>query len=521
MRSHFLDYGKKANGRPPIADLSPDDLLRIQALFLETNLNRKSGSFQLAWVRFCEETPRLTHLVANHMPVTTIPSSVKEACRKAKSSIAMKRGGRARLLHESAYVPGTMRLSSCGTRRIHAGEQASIDDATRNVACWIPWPYGGCKTSDKFGVKLGRWQTLLIHDDATSYVPFFSSVFRTEQSYRAVDAASAIFQAEKEVLQWDTWCIEGGVWQAKQTLAVLQGRFHSAKGRPNQKLVENYFGRLWTIISNQKGDVGRHRGEIKTASDLYIKCRQGTADPRLHFMPLHQAQDAFQASVQYLNEKEMRSKTYGIWVPGERWESDLAANPRKTRSGEDEFLLSPCIKPLKVRSHMIRTTEDGPLGVPMTWSFTSDWLHQYEGREILLHFDPLSEWPVKATVTLRDSRKPLGQVTCISAYGESRDKAIELVKSARSAVITQTRNLSRLETVTTIRHPQGTQKIHHDQTATPGVSTADTPRETLPPERGIIIPRPLRELSALPPQADRHSLSNSLERRAQLARENA
>ena len=451
---------------------------------------------------------RFGHLVRNHQPITAVPTAVKEACRKARSSIGYNRGGRARLTHESAYVPGTMRLTADLSRRLYAGERASVDDATRNVACWIPWPYGGCKCSDKFGVKLGRWQTLVVHDDASSFIPFFLSVFRVEQSYRAIDAASVIYQTEKEICQFDNWSIEGGVWQAKKTLAVLGGRFISAKGRPNQKLVENYFGRLWTEISNQKGDVGRHRGEIKATSDLYVKARQGSVDPRLHFMSLSQGQDALHASINYLNEKEVRSKTYGVWVPKERWFSDLAQSPKPTRNTADDFLILPCLKKIKVRSHQLNTIEVGPLGLPMTWSFTSDWLHQYEGRDIDLYFDPLSEWPVQATVTLRDSRKPLGIVECTNAYGESKDRAIDLVKAARNAVITQSRNLTDHSSKTLIRHPEGTTKIESH--------SKELPETT---QREIIIPHTVRDIAAIAPQASRDTLSRALELRARAARE--
>lgn len=519
MKSHFLEFGKKANGRPPVADLTKSDLDQIAQEFLETNRTRKDGSIKTAWVRFCEANPsRFGHLVRNHQPITAIPTAAKEACKKSRSSIGYNRGGRSRLTHEGAYVPGTMRLTADLSRRLYAGERASVDDATRNVACWIPWPYGGCKCSDKFGVKLGRWQTLVVHDDASSFIPYFLSVFRVEQSYRAVDAASVIYNTEKEICIFDNWSIEGGVWQAKQTLAVLGGRFISAKGRPNQKLVENYFGRLWTEISNQKGDVGRHRGEIKAVSDLYVKARQGIVDPRMHFMSLAQAQDALHASIHYLNEKEIRSKTYGVWVPKERWESDLAANPREARNTADEFLLQPCVKKIKVRSFMLQTTEDGPLGVPMTWSFTADWLHQYEGRNIDLYFNPMAEWPVQGTVTLRDSRKPLGIVECGNAYGESKDRAIELAKAARNAVITQSRNLTNHSSKTLIIHPEGTTRVESHSTPEP---TAERPQIITPPTREIQIPHTVRDIAAIAPQASRDTLSAALARRAQAARDEA
>jgi hypothetical protein len=166
MKNHFFTT-KKPTGRPPVVELSPDDLTAIRVEYLKTNRNKREGSMLLAWVRFCEANPsRFGHLVADHMPATTIPGTVVEICRKTKALVGPARGDAPRLRHESAYVPGTMRRHHQEERRLLAGERASVDDATRNVACYIPWPWGGCRCSDKYGVRLGRWQTLLVHDDA-------------------------------------------------------------------------------------------------------------------------------------------------------------------------------------------------------------------------------------------------------------------------------------------------------------------------------------------------------------------
>lgn len=520
MSTHILSYGKKAHGRPPVVELSDADLTMIQSYYLPTNLNKKEGSILLAWVRFCESREDLLHLVKDHMPTTTIPTTVVEACRAAKAAVGAHRGGAARLRHESAYVPGTMRRHHAVNRRLMAGDRASIDDATRNVACWIPWPWGGCPCSDKYGVRLGRWQTLIVHDDASSFIPLVSSVFRWHQSYRATDAATAIYQTERDVLQFDHWSIEGGVWQTRRVLDILSGRFISAKGRPNQKLVENYIGRLWNIMAGQPGDVGRHRGEIVSNSQLYIAARDGRVDPREHFMPLTQAQRSLYDAMDYLSEKRIDSRTYGKWVPKERWEADLAEAPRAARK-DDSFLILPVSETRTVSNDSVSITEDGPMGVRMKWMFTADWMAAYRGRKITVYFDPMSEWPVEAVCTLPDSRKPIGTAICINPLGESKDSAIELVKSVRQTVLTEMRILSRMhqERITrTLRHQAGVAVA--DRSAAPetdSVIIADRPAD-LVRDALEIIPQVRRGGSADIPRITRDDLADSLARRAARAR---
>jgi hypothetical protein len=512
-------YGKRTTGRPPVADLTEDHLRAIQAEYLATNKTRKSGSIELAWVRFCETTPGFGHLVADHIPLTTIPTAAVDACRRVKALVGPTRGGAPRLRHEAAYVPGTMRLHPTEKRRLYAGEQVSIDDATRNIACYIPWPWGGCRCSDKFGVRVGRWQTLIVHDDASSYIPSVTSVFRWASSYRGTDAALAIYHAERDVCQFDHWVIEGGVWQSRRVLDILGGRFYSAKGRPNQKLVENFIGRLWDIMAGQPGDVGRHRGEMKAASELYCKCRDGRIDPRLHFLPLDTAQEALYRSIQYLNERQLRSQQYGSWVPQARWEADMAARLRPQRTGADAFLCLPVAETRKVHRGGLNITETGPYGVPMKWTFQSEWLWQYEGREVTAYFDPSAEWPVEATITLPGSRKPLGLARCENPLDLSRDRAIEMAKAIRQTMMTETRILSTLRTERIVRHPGGNLHQVADPAAAPAAvpvtrETAPDFRQPLPDRAAAALPRPSRDPLAAVPRVSREDLAGSLARRA-------
>src|ERR1035437_6592046 len=105
------------------------------------------------------------------------------------------------------------------------------------------------------------------------------------------------------------------------------------------------------------------------------------------------------------------------------------------------WLLSPVRSVRTVRRGMLKVAEDGPLGVRMEWSFANEWLWQHEGRKLCLYFDPMDAWPVRPTVTLEGSRKPLGEVECINTFGESRDRAAEVVKAIRNTMMSETRVL--------------------------------------------------------------------------------
>ena len=473
MKTHFITPASKPHGRPAVADLTPDDLTELRSRYVATNATRKSGSMHQAWVDFCEAHPvRFGHLVADHVAITIIPTAAKDAMLKCKAIVGAGRGGAPRLRHESAHVPGTMRKHHAVQRRLWSGDRASVDDATRNIPCTIPWPWGGCECSEKYGVRLGRWQTLITHDDASSFIPLVKSVFRYHQSYRATDAAQVIYETERDVLMFDHWSIEGGVWQTGRVLDILNGRFISAKGRPNQKLVENYIGRLWKRMDGQIGDVGRYRGELKFNSELYVKCRAGREDPRKHFMPFSQAQEALYAAIQYLSEKRIKSPHYGTWVPLSRWEADLQESPREPRPDSHNFLVLPCKETRKVVNDSVAITEDGPLGVRMKWYFTADWMHEYRGRRLDVYFDPMADWPVKAICTEAGSRKPIGTAICINPIGDSKDAATDLVKAVRQTVMAETRILSKMHqerTHRSLRHPSGVVT-----TSAPIVSTVDT-----------------------------------------------
>ncbi len=211
-------------GRPRETTLTPEQAKRYMQLVHLANVNRDAGSASMAWRVLCEEHPSIDwdwkELASKHQ----LPAVARELARKANALVALHRQGERGLTSKGAYSPGGLRNDAMhATRRAIAGERASWDDATVNFGVVIPWTYGGCKLSEKYGVKLGRFQLLLVHDEATSYVPAWSHVIRESQAYRGTDVAEAVMRVSRDVCLWENLVLEGGVWQGRRMQRVMEG----------------------------------------------------------------------------------------------------------------------------------------------------------------------------------------------------------------------------------------------------------------------------------------------------------
>ena len=118
-----------------------------------------------------------------------------------------------------------------------------------------------------------------------SYIPAFNFIVRPQQQYTAADVSGFLLRVARDVCRPERFVLEGGNWQANRTLAALRAlgvQLTSVKGRPNQKLVENFFNRLWTRLSLELpySQVGRYRDDDKLGQELYCKCQAGRCDPR-------------------------------------------------------------------------------------------------------------------------------------------------------------------------------------------------------------------------------------------------
>ena len=438
---------KTANcGTKRLFEFTPEGERRFQEIYLRSNSTSERGSMTSAAHLFAMENDEMEAALARRRSKHSLPTAVIEAAQKVRHLVSIHRQAD-RGLRNATFQPGRMRLTRDNTRRLWAGEQQSWDDGTINFGVAVYWPWGGCPASDKYEWKLGRFQLLLCHDDATSFIPSWTYVIRERQSYGGADVAGAILRTARDIGLPERLVLEGGAWQSKRAMDVLDTlgiRWINAKGNPQRKLVENYFNRLWDKLSQQPGQVGRYRGEMREESLIYAACQAGRKNPKDHFPTLDAALAAIEGAVALLNGTRTQSSEYGSWIPEERYMNDLAAHPRPKLSGDWLHLAAPVSEERTVSRGMVRVTASGPFGLPTKWHFAHPELRIFDKQKVRIYFDPLGEAPVKATVVLMENYAGVkaGSILC---EAESIDPILDGTPDNAAAITKALRSITRRE----------------------------------------------------------------------------
>jgi hypothetical protein len=398
----------KSSGRPPLANPTPEDVRALQAEYLRSNRTRESGSATLA-ARFLAQSGALSKettaaILKPRASKHSIPQTIRDAMRVPPQLVGVHRAPDNERLN-GFYCPGSMRLAADEngeSRRLLGGERQSWDDGSINMMVCVPWPWGGDKCADKFGVKVGRFQLLAGIDDATDFCPGFSFVMRAAQSYRAPDAMACCFRTWRDIYRPDSVMFEGGSWQAGMSTRFLEAagvKMLSAKGRPHQKLIENYWGRLWSVLSLQDGQIGRYRGEMERENAEWMRAREGRVDPRSLFPALQGVLTGIGRGIGYLNQEQVESRIYGKWVPAHRHAADLQERPRAPLDRSLAWLVAPEQHERKVRRGMVTARAMSPFGVTFPYHFAGLELIELEGCQVRVCFDPWDS-PLRATIVL-------------------------------------------------------------------------------------------------------------------------
>ena len=272
------------------------------------------------------------------------------------------------------------------------GEVIEADDATINFPVCVPWKLGGDPCSDKFGVKVGRFQWLVAVDAASRYITAWSYVMRPRSSYRGEDALMLMRAHCAQHGIPAQWRFEQGVWKSnlvKNAIAHLGSELHTVVSPHQKPFVEGTFNALWTKLAVQfpDADVGRYRGENEAACALITACQRGQKDPRQHFPMLSTALAAFGEVIGEKSQTPVNSKI-GRWIPAERWEQSTFA--KRELTPDREWLFSPYVREWTVKGTgvggKVPILED--FSVP--FDFQKDDLWQFDGAKVRAHFDPAS-----------------------------------------------------------------------------------------------------------------------------------
>jgi len=283
------------------------------------------------------------------------------------------------------------------------GEVIEADDATINFPVCVPWSLGGDPCSDKYGVKVGRFQWLVAIDAARRFVSAWAYVMRPRSSYRAEDILSLL---RCHVLQHGiplVWRLERGAWHSRLVRHAIQhmGSHLHTVWSPHQKpFIEGLFNTLWTKLSVHfpNADVGRYQGETEEANRLLTACKSGAKDPRNHFPMLADVCRAFADAIHEKNHTPVDS-AIGRWIPDEAW----ASQPKRPRLDPSaEWLFAPVVREWTVRGMLVggRVPLFEDLSVP--FDFSADWLPHFDGAKVRCHFDPAAP-DCQATLVLLSS----------------------------------------------------------------------------------------------------------------------
>jgi transposase-like protein len=437
------DGRRGRSGRRSAVEPTPEETACLRGLYIKANWREGLGSapgaarMAAADTATCLRPETRAAILKPRADKCAIPAAIRRACMAADATVreyrdpdALRLGGihAAGLLRMERDPDGSLRM-------LRPGEEQCWDDGSVNFLCCAPWPRGGDKVSERYGVRVGRFQLLAGIDCRTDFCPGWTYVLRAMGSYRAEDACAALAGAWAHSYVPERAVLEGGVWQAGRTLEFVRlagAELVSAKGRPRAKLIEGWWSRLWQALATRTGgQIGRYRGEMGREADIWQRCRTGSEDPRRYFPTLQQALEAMEWSVAFVNRDRVVSRTYGCaWVPAEAHAEGLAAAPRPPLpAGLGHYALRERVRRRVRRDGLVGAMAPSPLGFPHAYLFASEDLLAVEGAEVWVHFDPWAS-PLRAVCTLAEAFRGRPAGTVVAAAAACINAAPELLREA-------------------------------------------------------------------------------------------
>jgi hypothetical protein len=373
---------------------TPDERKALRGDILVSNRDWRSGSAPEATRRAIKRglvrrdmADRLLEREADGKPLLT--PAMRRELHVGEGAVRAFRNPRDAWL-DYVQSPGSLQLcvddESGYERPVEPGEAWTIDDGTINLICNVP-------TMDprwKHEVMPGRFQFLLVVDHRSYYIPGFCYTARPKGSYRAEDLLATLHIAMREHGAPKRLILEHGISAADSITRCceLSGIEIDRAESPHEKMVEMVFGCLWTKLSFLPGQVGRYQGEEAGVTAVLESCRRGAKDPRQHFPMLAEVLAAMREAIADWNDHWVNSKRYGHWRPSEFW-SEKAGRHLRPIAQADSWMFAPRVTdPLKVRGLMLATSVQMAPGFSQQFTFNGDWLVDWIGARVRLHFNP-------------------------------------------------------------------------------------------------------------------------------------
>jgi hypothetical protein len=408
-------FAPRRRGPRPAAPLLPGEIEAVKKILLQTNRDWKSGSLpealRAAGRRGLIRAELAQELAAREALGLPLPRPLRRQTRLSEAHVRAFRCPRQAWLDyvsSAGSLQFTVDPETGQERLLEPGEQWTIDDGTLNLICNVP----STDPRWKFGVMPGRFQFLVVVDHRSYFIPGFSFTARPRGSYRAEDLLATLQIAMLEHGRPRRLVLEHGVSAAHSISRAceLAGIEIVRASSPHQKVVELVFGCLWTKLSLLPGQVGRFRGEHEGVEALYECCRRGSEDPREHFPMLGDVLRALREAIADWNSHWVNGSRYGRWQPAEFW-ARRAPGVLRPLPAEDAWMFAPRVtEPLRVRGLSMETSVLLAPGFSQRFTFGAEWLVEWVGARVRLHFNPFTGGPARAVLAENWRGEPAGRL---------------------------------------------------------------------------------------------------------------
>ena len=378
----------------------------------------------LAWRTFARqpECPEIirAYFKKQRRSKHSIAESIRQETRLGPLAADRHRGPRAAALN-GPYTP--RRLD------ILPGDIFSSDDTTPIWGWWVPWP-----KSEKYphGVKLLQGQFLPVIDVASQHILCYALVARESSSYRAADIWRLMARVhslvglprlgwQKERGSWEAKLIDGERIEAEENepahtqrvggLRMLPSnltRFHVehlgieraaqwstlrtfTSYLPKSKSVEGIFHRLQKFEGTLFGALGRsqQRRPFEKTKKIYEACRNGMANPKLHFLSGPELMGRLNAVIE-MHEAECLEGEVFRGVPPETWEAGLREHGALLpEPGQGRWLMCADWSAVTVsQGYAIAKRVDEVTGLRVSYHYAHpDFMGRLDGRKVLVYFN--------------------------------------------------------------------------------------------------------------------------------------
>lgn len=387
--------GRRYNGRRPTAPrLSLEELEIVRGYVIEANRTRLAGSVPAGIRRALREgvldPQRADQILARDRtgkPLLTreqlrmlqVPEPIVRSLRTARDAAwtyASADGALPLLLNEDAPIP--------------PGAVWTLDDATINFPAVVRIERPGDPCFDRYGVMVGRFQVILVVDHRTYYIPAFIHTARPRQQYRAEDVMAALGAACRAHGLPRVVILERGISAATSITAACQAlEITIRRARtPHTKAAEWVFNKLWTLLSHERGQLGRFAGDDDRWERLYQRARRGEIDPRQYFLPLEDVLAALREAITAHNTGFVESRRFGRWCP-EAWWQRQASDHLRPFPADRAWALAPTrLGPVKVHGTMVRSTIRLMETHSTLVSYAAPELADWHGARVCIWTDP-------------------------------------------------------------------------------------------------------------------------------------